>query len=114
MRKIWVLTFGLLMGCAVKEPAPIMEYVVPMEDAGFVDVKDKYASDYERLVNNVNVKFESPVLVVYEYKDVRIDEVGLLAARYCAEQGHGGAVLREAVLTKNFYRRAAFDCAVLQ
>ena len=38
-------------------------------------------------MQNVAVKEETARFVTYEYKDVRIDEVSSLAARYCAEHG---------------------------
>lgn len=48
---------------------------------------DYYSSNIERFMQNVAVKEETARFVTYEYKDVRIDEVSSLAARYCAEHG---------------------------
>ena len=49
--------------------------------------KNAYESDYERFFQNVIVKEKTPHYVTYEYKDVRIDEIGRkdrLSPRYGA------------------------------
>ncbi len=76
--------------------------------------KQAYDSDYERFFQNVVVKEKTPYSVTYEYKDVRIDELAYLASRYCYEQGEKVAYLHDAVLYRNFSRRATFDCKELQ
>ena len=74
---------------------------------------DYYSSNIERFMQNVAVKEETARFVTYEYKDVRIDEVSSLAARYCAD-GEKKAFLRENITYRNRLRRATFDCVNLQ
>lgn len=68
------------------------------------------AQKNERYLDNVRVHQEDEHGVVYEYKNVRIDEIAYLASRYCHEHGSRKAVLHDSLLYKNFSRRAAFDC----
>lgn len=75
---------------------------------------DYYASNIERFMQNVSVKEETSRYVTYEYKDVRIDEVASIAARYCAEHGDKKAFLRQSITYRNHLRRATFDCVNLQ
>lgn len=75
---------------------------------------DYYTSNIERFMQNVSVKEETPRYVTYEYKDVRIDEVASIAARYCAEHGDKKAFLRQSITYRNHLRRATFDCVNLQ
>lgn len=75
---------------------------------------DYYSSNIERFMQNVSIKEQNPRFVTYEYKDVRIDEVASIAARYCAEQGGKKAFLRSAITYRNHLRRATFDCLNLQ
>lgn len=52
--------------------------------------------------------------IVYEYSDVRIDQVAPLASRYCYETNPGKkAYLRDIYMHKNHKRRATFDCVDL-
>lgn len=78
------------------------------------DVADAYDSSYDRFIQNVRIKAKNPNYITYEYKDVRIDEIAFLASRYCDEQGHKKAYLRDSILYRNFSRRATFDCLELQ
>ena len=48
--------------------------------------------------------------VVYEYSDVRIDEVSLLATLYCQSKNNQKAYLDKVNLYKNNLRRATFYC----
>lgn len=52
-----------------------------------------------------------PSSVVYEYQDVRVDEVSLLAAMYCQDHGNRNAYLEKINLYKNNRRRASFYCS---
>lgn len=73
-----------------------------------------YDSAYDRFLDNVVIKARSENYVMYEYKDVRVDELAPLASRYCKEHGNRTAVLRNVILYKNYARRATFDCLNLQ
>ncbi len=73
-----------------------------------------YSSDYERYRNNIVVKVMGDGYVVYEYTDVRIDDVATLASRYCYDTMPGKkAYLRDIYLYRNHKRRATFDCVDL-
>lgn len=70
-----------------------------------------YSSDSERFYQNIATKAMGDDYVVYEYKDVRIDDVATLASRYCYETTEGKkAYLRDIYMYKNHKRRATFDC----
>lgn len=72
---------------------------------------DVYADDMERFRQNVSVKEQGEDFVIYEYKDIRIDELAPLAIKYCEDKANGmSAYLREIVLYRNHLRRATFDC----
>ena len=73
-----------------------------------------YASDAERFRRNIATKVMGEDYVVYEYVDVRIDDVATLASRYCYETTEGKkAYLRDIYMYKNHKRRATFDCVDL-
>lgn len=74
----------------------------------------RYSSDYERYRQNIVVKAAGPNFVVYEYTDVRVDEVASLASAYCFETtGYLKAYLRDIYMYRNHKRRATFDCVDL-
>lgn len=74
----------------------------------------KYASDAERYRQNIVVKATGENYVVYEYSDVRIDDVASLASAYCFENSNGlKAYLRDIYMYRNNKRRATFDCVNL-
>lgn len=74
----------------------------------------KYASDIERLRQNIVMKAGDNNYVVYEYGDVRIDDVASFASAYCYEYGVGKkAYLRDIYMYRNHKRRATFDCGNL-
>ncbi len=73
-----------------------------------------YSSDAERFYRNIATKAMGDDYVVYEYVDVRIDDVATLASRYCFETTNGKkAYLRDIYMYKNHKRRATFDCVDL-
>ena len=73
-----------------------------------------YVSDAERFRRNIATKAMGENYVVYEYVDVRIDDVATLASRYCYETTDGKkAYLRDIYMYKNHKRRATFDCVDL-
>lgn len=110
MNKFSAAILLLLSACYSQKPEPVVAKAAPEK----VYVKsEKYTSNYERLSANILVKNASNSSVTYEYKDVRIDEIGLIAAQYCFNQGHDGAILKESWLHKNFSRRATFNCVLL-
>lgn len=73
-----------------------------------------YSSDAERFRRNIAVKAMGEDYVVYEYADVRIDDVSTLAAKYCFDMDNTKkAYLRDIYMYKNHRRRATFDCVNL-
>ena len=74
---------------------------------------DLYKSDEERYASNIVVKEQTFDKIVYEYKDVRIDEIASLAAKHCNKEGLR-AVLAQTALFRNNRMRATFVCEGLQ
>ncbi|MDO4161616.1 MAG: hypothetical protein Q4D80_01250 [Pseudomonadota bacterium] len=79
-----------------------------------ISAEPVYSSDAERFYRNISTKAMGEDYVVYEYMDVRIDDVATLASRYCFETTEGKkAYLRDIYMYKNHKRRATFDCVNL-
>ena len=91
------------------------ENVVATEQAGMVSIpkttQPHYLDDADRFRHNIVMKASGEDYVVYEYSDVRIDDVATLASRFCFDTTQGKkAYLRDIYMTKNHKRRATFDC----
>lgn len=69
-----------------------------------------YDPDYNYLAAHVNVVGQTSQYVVYEYLDVRIDEIAPIAAIYCNDKGGRTAELYDIGLAKDHRRRATFVC----
>lgn len=69
---------------------------------------------YEHFVNNISIKEKGRYSITYEYKDVRVDDIAVLAAKYCNETYSTQAHLKSINLHKNNYRLATFHCHDLQ
>ena len=94
----------LIVGaCAMVEPEPIstQEAIEP----------ETVAVDFNKFIGKVTIASKTPSVIVYEYLDVRIDEVALLAAVYCQDNGNRNAYLEKINLYKNNKRRATFYCS---
>jgi hypothetical protein len=79
-----------------------------------IENEQLYASDADRFRQNIAVKAMGDDYVVYEYTDVRIDDVATLASRFCYETNpEKKAYLRDIYMYKNHKRRATFDCVNL-
>jgi len=73
-----------------------------------------YAADADRYRQNISVKAMGEDYVVYEYMDVRIDDVATLASNFCYETNPDKkAYLRDIYMYKNHKRRATFDCVYI-
>ena len=70
----------------------------------------EFRPNFNKYVDNVIVIETSPSHVIYEYKNIRVDELAMLAALYCQEQNDKKATLSDVVLYKNNARRATFLC----
>ena len=70
----------------------------------------EFDPDFNKYVDNVILVEKGSDYVIYEYKDVRVDEIAAIAALYCYEQGNKLARLTNIDLYKNNSRRAYFMC----
>lgn len=104
------------------EPAEMAapEIAVPQQTAQAPVVSEprlaagKYASDADRYRQNIVVKVMGENYIVYEYSDVRIDDVATLASAFCYETDPDTkAYLRDVYMYRNHKRRATFDCVNL-
>ncbi len=104
------------------EPAEMAapEVAVPQQTAQAPVVSEprlaagKYASDADRYRQNIVVKVMGENYIVYEYSDVRIDDVATLASAFCYETDPDTkAYLRDVYMYRNHKRRATFDCVNL-
>ncbi len=104
------------------EPAEMaaQEVAVPQQTAQAPVVSEprlaagKYASDADRYRQNIVVKVMGENYIVYEYSDVRIDDVATLASAFCYETDPDTkAYLRDVYMYRNHKRRATFDCVNL-
>lgn len=66
--------------------------------------------EYNRLAAHINVVGQTSKYVVYEYSDVRIDEVAAIAGVYCNDQNGKTAELYDIGLRPDHRRRATFIC----
>ena len=67
--------------------------------------------DYNYIAAHVNVIDKSSGHVVYEYSDIRVDEIAPVAAIYCHNNGGGRqATLYDIKLHRNNRRHATFVC----
>ncbi|MDR1693910.1 MAG: membrane lipoprotein lipid attachment site-containing protein [Lactobacillaceae bacterium] len=69
---------------------------------------------YQRFIDNVSIKEKGPYSITYEYKDIRVDDIAVFAAKYCKETYNTYAHLKSVALHKNNYRLATFHCHDLQ
>lgn len=67
--------------------------------------------EYNRLAEHITVVGKTSNYVIYEYSNIRVDEVAPIAAVYCNDKGHGRqATLYNVTLQQNNRRRAIFVC----
>lgn len=67
--------------------------------------------NYNYLASHINVVEKSSSHVIYEYSNVRVDEVAGIAAVYCHEKGGKKQALLHKIVTKPDNRRhATFVC----
>ena len=72
--------------------------------SGYQEPKYNYIADHVRVVEQ-NSNF-----VVYEYSNIRVDEIAPVAAIYCNDIGGRQASLYDIGLWQNNRRRATFIC----
>lgn len=66
--------------------------------------------DYNYIAEHTRVVEKTSNFVVYEYKDIRVDEIAPIAALYCQDHGGKQAVLYDITLRPDNARRATFVC----
>lgn len=67
--------------------------------------------EYNRLAEHITIVGKTSNYVIYEYSNIRVDEVAPIAAVYCKEKGGGRqASLYDITLHQNNRRRATFIC----
>lgn len=100
MKKIFGLglIFLSLAGCA---------YFSDGEKAEYTELTSAEYSDFAK---NVIVVKQTENFVEYEYKNIRVDDMAVLAAIYCHEHNHKKAYLDTIQLYHNNSRRARFVC----
>ena len=82
--------------------APLVDKNVQVDD-----------DDYKAFASRVSMIDSTSNAAGYQYRDVRVDEIMPLAARYCREHGNRRAILRKINLYHGYYRRISFDCVNL-
>ena len=68
------------------------------------------SAEYSDFAKNVIVVKQTEDSVEYEYKNIRVDDMAVLAAIYCHEHNHKKAYLDTIQLYHNNSRRARFVC----
>ncbi len=90
------LIFGALFFLGACQAFGLGEYVEP---------------NYNYLASHINVVEKSSSHVIYEYSNVRVDEVAGIAAVYCHEKGGKKQALLHKIVTRPDNRRhATFVC----
>jgi len=79
--------------------------------APYVDKNVQVDEDeYQAFAKRVSIKDSKDLTTSYQFRDIRVDEIMPLAARYCREHGNRTAILRKINLYHGYYRRISFDC----
>ena len=93
MKKLFLVTLLFLCSC---QSFGSVEYTEP---------------NYNYLAAHINVVEKSSSHVIYEYSNVRVDEVAGIAAVYCHENGKKKQALLHKIVTRpNNRRHATFVC----
>lgn len=66
--------------------------------------------EYNYIASHVNIVDKASNFVVYEYSNIRVDEIAPVAAIYCKDHGGRQANLYDISLWRNNRRRATFVC----
>ncbi len=120
MKKILGMTAFLLLNACTTEYILMDENANPVE-SGYYTENTEGTSGVENMelaeyitANDVFVVGEGADFVIYQYKNVRVDEISPLASMYCADIAYGGSpYLREVSMYHNGFMRATFDCVSL-
>ncbi len=66
--------------------------------------------NYNYIAAHTHVVSKTSNYVIYEYKDIRVDEIAPIAALYCQDHLQKQAVLYDITLRPDNARRATFMC----
>lgn len=66
--------------------------------------------DYADYAKNVTIADQGKDFVIYEYRNIRVDDLAVLAALYCKDHDSTRAYLDNITLYHNNARRAKFMC----
>lgn len=116
MKKVLLFVLSLMLNACTTDYVLMDEEMNPVNEEEYTVVdKDENVVDGEYITaNDVFVVGEGEDFVVYQYKNVRVDEISPLATMYCADIAYGGApYLREVNIYHNGFMRATFDCVSL-
>lgn len=104
--KKYLALFMVLVAC-VSCHSTKKDEAKPADKINTVEIKSPDINYREKIV----VKGGDEKHVIYEYSDVRVDDVASLAIAYCARINPSyKANLRDIYMYKNHKRRATFDC----
>lgn len=107
MKKVLILSLAILLSaCSISS-----------EKGDYTPVDPEATSSDEtldRFIRNAFVKEKGDHFIVYEYKEIRVDELAGLAARYCVDTFNKPAHLKSIRLHKNHSRLATFYCEDLK
>ncbi len=98
MKNLWYGLLILLTACAA----------APSDEPEIWEIPN-----INRVAAHTRVIKTTPTMVVYEYKDVRVDEIAPVAALYCYDHGKKQAELQQITMRPDFARRAVFACVKL-
>lgn len=85
----------------------------------FTELRESFQSDsganlteaeYADYAKNVTIAGQGDNFVIYEYRNIRVDDLAVLAALYCKDHNNTRAYLDNITLYHNNARRAKFMC----
>lgn len=125
MKKVLLICFLAIIcvSCRARNirPNEAQPQVKPQVQEEYIEVEDKNpvyleapTLDVDYYRQNIAVKAMGDDYIVYEYANIRIDQIAPLASKFCYETNPGKkAYLRDIYMQKNRKRRATFDCVNL-
>lgn len=103
IKKLWIsIAVTILSACSY---FPDMHSMFDTQDTSVLT-----EVDYADYAKNVTVAAQGENYVIYEYKNIRVDDLAVLAALYCHDHNSTRAYLDNITLYHNNARRAKFIC----
>ncbi len=106
MIKKFVIVLAINLLCACSYLTEFMDNLQPQEQGAPVLT----AADYADYAKNVTIAAKDNNYIIYEYRNIRVDDLAVLAALYCHDHGNTRAYLDNITLYHNNSRRAKFMC----